>query len=407
MSADDPNAPATFPALDTMRAIAAIAVLATHASFWGGAYAQPVFGTALARLDIGVAIFFVLSGFLLARPFLSRHARGRPAPSTGRYLWKRALRILPVYVVAVVTALVLLPGNDGAGPTTWVKTLLLGNIYVDGGLPDGLTQMWSLSTEVAFYLVLPVLMWVALSRGRSGAASASRVGTLVGVLVLVNMAWVLDLAARLDLEGATPALWLPSYLTWFSVGIVLAACGVHLDQGGADGAGGWSRFAVAVREMGRLPGVCWTAGLAIFAIAATPIAGPSTLIAPTLGEALAKNLLYAAAAGLLILPGIFADPGGRYVRVLSLPLLRHLGHISYGVFCMHLVILELVARWLDLELFRGRTLELFAVTLALSLLVAELLYWLLERPAMRLKDLSRPGSRSTESSTPKATATRS
>ena len=47
----------TLPVLDSLRAVAAVAVVATHASFWGGAYAQPVFGTALARLDIGVAIF--------------------------------------------------------------------------------------------------------------------------------------------------------------------------------------------------------------------------------------------------------------------------------------------------------------------------------------------------------------
>ena len=44
---------------------------------------------------------------------------------------------------------------------------------------------------------------------------------------------------------------------------------------------------------------------------------------------------------------------------MSLPSLRHLGRISYGVFCVHLVVLELVARWRDVELFDGRTLELF------------------------------------------------
>ena len=155
-------------------------------------------------------------------------------------------------------------------------------------------------------------------------------------------------------------LWLPSYLTWFSVGMLIAACFVHVHREADDAAVGSTRVASALRQMGLTPGVCWTAGLALFAIAATPVAGPASLTAPTLGEAMTKNLLYAVTAGLLILPAVFADPGGRFIRVMSTPFLRHLGHISYGVFCVHLVILELVARWRDIELFEGRTVELFA-----------------------------------------------
>ncbi len=403
-----PRASVTLPALDSLRALAAVSVLATHASFWGGAYAQPTFGTALARLDIGVAIFFVLSGFLLSRPWLERHARRLPAPSTPRYLWKRALRIIPVYVLAVVAALTLLPGNSGASPALWVKTLLLSNIYVDDRLPDGLTQMWSLATEVAFYLVLPGLMWLALSRRRRGAPSRSRLGVVVAVLVLVNVVWVLDLAARLDWGGSMIGLWLPSYLTWFSVGLLLAACHVHVHRRAGDAAVGSPRMATALSTMGLSPGVCWIAGLALFAIAATPVAGPSSLTAPALGEAMTKNVLYALTAGLLVLPAVFADPRGRFIRVMSLPLLRHLGHISYGVFCVHLVILELVARWRDIELFEGRTVELFAITLVISLVVSEVLYRVVERPAMRLRNLGIPRrGRSTDSTTPSAAATRS
>lgn len=398
----------TLPALDSMRAVAAVAVIATHASFWGGAYAKPVFGTALARLDIGVAIFFVLSGFLLSRPWFERHARRLPAPSTPRYLWKRALRIVPVYVLAVVAALVLLPGNSGASPALWGKTLLMSNIYVDDHLPDGLTQMWSLATEVAFYLVLPGVMWLALSRRRRATPSRSRFGLVVTALVLVNVVWILYLADQLDWGGSMIGLWLPSYLTWFSVGMVMAACYVHVHRKTEDAVVGSARVATALRQMGQNPGVCWTAGLALFAIASTPVAGPSSLTAPALGEAMTKNLLYAATAGLLILPAVFADPGGRFIRVMSTPLLRHVGHISYGLFCVHLVILELVARWRDIDLFEGRTIELFALTLVISLVVSEILYRLVERPAMRLRNLGTSApARSTDSSTPSAAATRS
>ncbi|MGZ5405004.1 MAG: acyltransferase family protein, partial [Nocardioides sp.] len=117
-----PGRAVTFPVLDSLRALAAIAVLTTHVAFWAGSYVHPVWGTALARLDVGVAIFFVLSGFLLSRPWLDRYHAGLPSPSSGRYLWKRALRLLPVYVVTVVAALALLPANRDAGVALWAKT---------------------------------------------------------------------------------------------------------------------------------------------------------------------------------------------------------------------------------------------------------------------------------------------
>ena len=189
------GSPTTLPALDSMRAVAAVAVVATHASFWGGAYAQ-----AQVRHGAGAPRHrrrdLLRALRLPAVPSLAgRHARGLPAPSTGRYLWKRALRILPVYVLAVVAALLLLPGNNGASPGLWVKTLTLTNIYFDDRLPDGLTQMWSLATEVAFYVAAPG-DHVARAVPAPGRPSVSqhRVGAVTVVLVVLNALWVLELA---------------------------------------------------------------------------------------------------------------------------------------------------------------------------------------------------------------------
>jgi peptidoglycan/LPS O-acetylase OafA/YrhL len=391
----------TFPVLDTLRAVAAVAVLGTHAAFWSGAYAQPVYGTALARLDVGVSVFFVLSGFLLSRPWIARHRAGLAPPSTSRYLWKRALRLVPVYVVTVVAALTLLPGNDGAGAGTWAKTLLLGNIYVDDRLPDGLTQMWSLSTEVAFYLALPVLMWLALSRGRG--AGRDRLGLVALAMTLVSVVWLLDLSVRWDHGGTMIRLWLPSYLLWFAVGILLASYDVRSreDRGAAD------RVTAVVRELGRSPGLCWLAAGALLVIAATPLAGPADLTPTTLGAALTKNVLYAGIAGFVILPGIFAPAESTFVRLLASPVLRHVGHLSYGIFCVHLILLELIADWRDMPLFEGRGVELFVLTLAASLAVSELLHRAVERPALRLRDAWPLPSTSATTSAPSATATNS
>ncbi|CAA9383467.1 MAG: hypothetical protein AVDCRST_MAG47-2348 [uncultured Nocardioidaceae bacterium] len=384
----------TLPALDSMRAVAAVAVLATHAAYWGGDYREPVWGTALARLDIGVAVFFVLSGFLLSRAWFARQARGLPRPSAQGYLWRRALRIVPVYVLAVLAAYLLLPDNRDASPGEWLTSLLMLDLYVDDNLPAGLTQMWSLGTEVAFYLTLPLLMWFATASRTSSTDDngVRRLVLVVTVLAALNVAWILDLSDRLDPGGTMIQLWLPAYLTWFCVGMVMAHAHVHRED---------SRSGRALVQMGAYPGACWTAALSLFVVACSPVAGPYDLVPATLGEAMTKNLLYATVAGLVILPAAFAPPHSRYVTVLSLPALRHAGHLSYGVFCFHLVVLELVADWRDIELFRGRGLELFGITLVLTLLVCEVVYRLVERPALRLKDVGpgRPGSTATTAAT--------
>ena len=195
-------------------------------------------------------------------------------------------------------------------------------------------------------------------------------------------------------------LWLPSYLTWFAVGLVLASCEVR-SRAVADRP---HRLSDVVRQLGRSPGLCWLAAAALFVIAATPVAGPADLTPPTLGAALTKNLLYAAIAGFVILPGIFASPRGRFVRVLSHPAARHVGHLSYGLFCVHLIVLDLVAEWRDIPLFEGRGVELFVWTLTASLVASELLYRGVERPFMRLRNLRAPWSRSAATSAPSVTA---
>lgn len=375
----------TLPALDSMRAVASVAVLATHASFWGGAYSRDRYGIALARLDIGVAIFFVLSGFLLSRAWFERYAHREPAPRTRVYFWHRLLRIYPLYAVAAVGALVLLPGNDDATFTTYVRTLTLTNIYFDTRLPAGLTQMWSLATEVAFYVTLPLLMWLVLSRRRHGQRGPERLGLVLAAMLAANIGWLVASSTVLSDTDAKVTVWLPGFLTWFGIGIVIAAAAVRLEAG-ADAAGS-SRVAQLLRQMGRSPGTCWVAALALFAVVSTPIAGPASLNPPAAGEAIVKNLAYAVTAGLVILPGVFAAPTGAYIKAMSWAPLRHLGRLSYGIFCVHLVILELVTRWRDMALFEGRTLELFTLTLLISIAVSEVLYRLVERPALRWKRL--------------------
>jgi peptidoglycan/LPS O-acetylase OafA/YrhL len=371
----------TFPLLDTMRAIGALCVLTTHTAFWAGDYTRNgTWGTFLARLDVGVAIFFVLSGFLLSRAWLSRAADGDSAPRVRPYLWKRFLRITPVYVVTVVLALTFIEANNDATIRDWISTLLMLDVYHGDGFPAGLTQMWSLSVEVAFYVALPVLMLVLVGRRR---LRAGRVMTGLVLMAAVSVWWHVDGAARIG--HGQPLQWLPAFLTWFAAGILLALVQVLHARGRAPSL---TRPFVA---LARQPGSCWTLVAGLVLISATPLAGPTMLAAPSTAESLTKHLLYGAIGFLIVLSGVFNDPRSRYSRFMGHPLGRRLGWISYGIFCLHLPILHFVMWMTGWQLFVGRGLAIWALTLALSLVAADLSYRLLERPALRLKGVwSRP-----------------
>ena len=122
------------------------------------------------------------------------------------------------------------PGNRGAGLGEWVTTLTLTQIYFDDLCPS-LTQMWSLCTEVAFYVVLPVLMWLGLSRARGRGRRGDRLGLLALAMAATTVVWLMDLSVRWDGGGTMMRLWLPSYLVWFAVGILLASYDVRSREG--------------------------------------------------------------------------------------------------------------------------------------------------------------------------------
>ena len=386
-----PPPPATagqYVVLDTLRAVGALCVLTTHTAFQSGAYVtHGVWGTMLARLDVGVAIFFVLSGFLLSRPFLDRGLPGGRRPSTGHYLWKRFLRIMPVYVLTVVVALTFIKRNGDLGFSDWVTTLLMLNTFVDPTLPYGLTHMWSLAVEVTFYLALPLIMVAAVGR----TLRVWRVLAVLSVLSAFSVWWHLAGADLVQEHTvASPLQWLPAYLIWFCLGIGLALTILLLEQA-RDRGRTPGRVLLAIERLGRQPGVCWVAASAFFLVAATPLAGPSLLAPLTPAQSLTKNLLYAAIGVLVVASGVFAAERTRFTSALGTPWLRRMGWISYSLFCLHMSVLQLVMYVTGYPLFGGHGLQIWALTLVISLVVSDLTYRFVERPALRLKTL-RPGS---------------
>jgi peptidoglycan/LPS O-acetylase OafA/YrhL len=349
--------------LTGIRAVAAILVLATHAAYATGKYTHGYLGLIYSRMEIGVPVFFVLSGFLLFGPWVKALAADRPPPSVARYAWHRVRRIMPAYAVTVLAAFAVYhfrtvgpnPGHSWLG---LFRNLTLTQVYTDhylySYLHQGLTQMWSLAVEVAFYVALPLLAYLLLAvlcrrRWRpvlllSGLAALAALTP--GWLVLVHVTdWLPD--------GAR--LWLPTYLAWFVGGMVLAVLQVM----------GVRWYAVA----------CVPLALASYFIVSTPIAGEPTTSPAQLWEALAKAAFYAVIAALMVGPLALGDRG-LYARVLGSRPMVWLGDISYEIFLIHLIVMELVmVEVVRSHIYTGSMVSLFVVTLVMTIPLA----WLLHR----------------------------
>jgi peptidoglycan/LPS O-acetylase OafA/YrhL len=402
--ADLPAISGHQPALDGLRVIAALAVLVVHV---GGETGFEFNGSpaswVVSRGDIGVPIFFVLSGLLLYRPWARAVLQGTPAPAAGRYLWRRALRILPAYWAVVIIALATLNAAHAGSPTTWVQYLGLFQVYDphpwwQGTGAEGLAQMWSLAVEVSFYALLPLIAAGLASWARRGADVDARARRLLAGLVTLSVSSY-GFTVLVYYPGGQFLLdTLPRLLTWFTPGMALAVVSVwcHADSAGA---GPVRRLCRTIAFSG---GTCWLIALMAFALACTPITGTQALTVQGVWPTEMKTGLYTIVAVALVAPAAFQPARmTRMSAALGNPVMSFLGKISYGMFLWQFLIIDAL-----FAIFRfknafgggeftllGNVVVLVTVTIATTA-VSALSYYLLEQPAMRLqRSAQRPKGR--------------
>ncbi len=196
--------------LDVLRIAAALGVLLYHSrSSVGASYGalDPMVGS----LDLGVLVFFSLSGYLVFGPFL----RG-PVDRTD-HLVRRFVRIMPAYLVALVAALAIRPAELWSGHE--LQFALMLHLYDPALALDAMVVAWTLIAELAFYLALPVIVW---SMARVGGPSHAR---RAGVLVALG---AISLVARWAVLGSDEYAWvitgrLPPLWFWaFVPGMLIA-----------------------------------------------------------------------------------------------------------------------------------------------------------------------------------------
>ncbi|MCU1427448.1 MAG: acyltransferase 3 [Actinomycetia bacterium] len=353
------------PHLDSLRAIAALSVVLVHVSFYApvhAAWAQRL----LLQSRAGVWIFFVLSGYLLYRPFARAHAERGDSPRVGAYFTRRFLRVYPAYWVALifftyVTHQTLLY-HSGSARSTFLQFGLL-QIYNPTETFQGLAQTWSLAVEITFYLMLPVY---AFAIGAAARRWRPFVVEVVGALLLAvaGFAWWVHAA-----HDWVAQQWLPMFLPVFACGIGLAVAEVHAARD--------ARVGRAWAYAGRHAGSAWLVAVAAVLLASRFTNGVDNH--PTV------QFFYTLFGLLLVLPAAaIGDGGGRVRAFLRTPALVYVGRISYGLFLWHYLIMFTVRdHWLGGGT-SAPTLGVALLTLGPSLAAAAGSWYLIERPALRL-----------------------
>lgn len=307
---------ARFPLVDAMRAIAALTIVAYHVAFVQGWFDADGVGRWLLRLNVGVPIFFAISGFLLYRPWAAARLAGEPPPSTRTYAIRRALRILPAYWVALTIIALVLDRDDVFSWPGALEYYGLGQAYDPERFTGGIGQAWTLTIEVAFYALLPLL---ALGMRRIGGGLRGELWLLVSLAVL-SLAWKIGVLTLVDANAPAylPLLAaLPAQLDIFAAGMALAVLSAA-GRGAALGRSAW---------------LAW--GIAAIAFLALGLWRPVADAPRVLGE----HALQLAVAAALLVPAVIGA-GGAVRGLLAWRPLAWVGLISYGLYLWHLDVLR-------------------------------------------------------------------
>ncbi|QUX28364.1 acyltransferase [Nocardiopsis akebiae] len=408
-----PQVDGRHEALDGVRALAALMVLVFHvATETGDSLAPGVLGGLLSAFDVAVPLFFALSGVLLYRPWARAALDGVRGPRARPYLWRRAVRVLPAYWLVAVTALLVYSRDELGSLRYWWEVLTLTFPFNTdppwvGTGPYGLGQMWSLSVEVSFYLLLPLFGLVLALWARGGRSADARGRRLLAGLGVVAL---LGLAALVPQFYPEPReymhAWLPRTAGLFAAGMALAVLSEWAwREPGADGP-----VRRLCRTLGSSPGVCWLVAGGFFALKATDASGGRFIGSGDIWTSAVDSLAGIGFAFFLIAPCALAPRpagpplplrearawrGGRWLD----SLLRHrvcqfLGRISYGVFLWQFMVLYLWRDFTGQEIFTGSFwLDAVPVTIGTVLLAAASHRWV-EEPSRRWSHRLSRGRRS-------------
>ena len=381
-----------FAGLDGLRGIAVITVLLAHSI---AHFAPETSPHGLAQMLVqGLTVFFALSGMLIYTPFARDIAREERQVRVRRYATRRFLRIMPVYLVIFVicnfvlqavfvrnAVMTSVPRTDaGTGMITDPGLLFLNlsllHTFVPDALQTGINPSWSLTTELTFYALLPVLAVWLVGRSRRRLALALIPPLVLGVAGLAGRAWAEHLYSpgtgltQLQAEYGDNGMAVLSRSLLalgdnFALGMLVAVVFVWTERGEL----GW-----LTRR--RAHAVGWS--LIVLGIVG------ALLIRDAHPWFMGTFTSIAAAAIILLL----VDPTARressvFVRMAGVRPLEYVGAISLSVYLWHYPVIVLLSRagWFDADSV-ATLIGAPAVVAAVSIALGAITFAWVERPAM-------------------------
>jgi peptidoglycan/LPS O-acetylase OafA/YrhL/SAM-dependent methyltransferase len=343
-----------LPQIDGLRFVAILAVFLFHLGIFvkakspaspGAGWADALLGHVIDKGDLGVQLFFVISGFILALPFAAHFLEGRPRGRLGSYYLRRLTRLEPPYFInlALIVTLLVFVNHRPAGE-------LLPNLFASAGYVSYLTMghpslinsvAWSLEVEVQFYLLAPILSLVFCI----GSASARRATIFAAMLAGVILQQGLGFTEKTLLGN----------LQYFMAGFFL--CDLYLSR--------WKRNLSA--RWG------WDIGALLAWIAMGA--------AHRLGAAWAWSLPV-----LILIAYCGAFRGAIFAKVLGNPWPATIGGMCYTIYLYHYFLISLAGRftahWLPTASYPLAVLVQFFLITPIVLAGCAVLFVIFERPFM-------------------------
>lgn len=361
-----------IPELAGYRALAALAVFGFHLASidppggWAGRLTIPLGNAA-------VSLFFVLSGFLVYRPFANWALLDHSPVSAWRFIIRRLARILPLYWVVLTVHFLVTDFEQTLGLSEYLTSYLLVQNFRGSMVFLPPFVAWSLCIELWFSIALPLIAAPLRRAGRGRSLVERTQIQLLGLGLLAGSAVVFRVWAA-GTRGSGHLLWMPAYLDWFAAGLVLAVLRSF-----------WSVRPpeLATRQMAANPWFLSSlGGLSYWSV--TQLGLPGGFVTPTPfqihGQFLLQGLMSCLLVGAAVLPGANLGSVGRLLA--SRPL-QWLGAASYGIYLIHPVVTdELVERFPTTSLC-----ILAPVALVGTLVASGALHRLVEAPASRFADL--------------------
>lgn len=370
---------ARFPLVDGVRAIAALTIFFFHVAFHLGLLTQDTLSRYLGNLNVGVPIFFVISGFLLYRPFVAARIDRLAEPRTGPYAVRRATRIIPAYWVALpIVTLMLGIQAEVFTPSGIVTYFGFLQIYDLSTVVGGIGQAWTLCIEVTFYIAL--VAWAFGARrlpGRNREEVVRWELVVLAALFAFSVLWQLVVAPTFapgDRGYLAAQISLPAFADQFALGMGLAVISAAASAG--------MRLPQPFAAFERRPWAWVVIGLALYGVLGLKIG--SVGLGESWSDAGTFRHVVKGFIGVCVLaPAIFgAAFGGRVRAALGWRPLLLLGLVSYSFYLYHLAFIICLDRigWLhDLG-----WVAVAAAAFVCSVVVSAVSYRFIEAPGIAL-----------------------